>query len=70
MTRRVTVSLMNAQTYDDIKAEVIKKDASINLERIRGAIWFCDEMTVKMEGNGHDGDIDVTGTDTNEGKAV
>lgn len=28
------------------------KEASIQVERIRGAIWFCDELITKLEGNG------------------
>jgi hypothetical protein len=30
------------------------KEASINVERIRGALWFCDEIIGKLEGNSHD----------------
>lgn len=63
---------MDLQSLQERKTQLMEalKEASINIERIRGAIWFCDEMIVKMEGNGHDGSIDVTGTDPNEGKAL
>ena len=63
---------MNLQALQERKTQLMEalKDASINIERIRGAIWFCDELITKLEGNGHDGSIDVTRTDPDEGKAL
>ena len=63
---------MDLQTLRERKTQLMEalKDASINIERIRGAIWFCDELIAKLEGNGHDERPVPEGTDTDEGKAV
>ena len=49
---------MDLQALKERKTQLMEalKEASINIERIRGAIWFCDEIIGKLEGNG----IDVT----------
>jgi hypothetical protein len=49
---------MNSQDLQERKQELMEslKDALINVERIRGAIWFCDELITKLQGNG----LDVT----------
>jgi len=49
---------MDLQSLRVRKTELMEslKESLINSERIRGAIWFCDEMISKLEGNG----LDVT----------
>lgn len=49
---------MNLQSLRERKAELMEslKESTIQIERLRGAIWFCDEMIGKLEGNG----LDVT----------
>lgn len=63
---------MDLQSLRTRKTELMEalKEASINIERIRGAIWFCDEMIVKMEGNGHDDRPDDPGTSPDQGETV
>lgn len=47
---------MNLKELQDRKAQLMEglKEASINIERIRGALWLCDELIGKLEGNGID----------------
>jgi len=49
---------MDLQSLRARKAELMEslKESLVNSERIRGAIWFCDEIIGKLEGNG----LDVT----------
>lgn len=69
--------MMDLQSLRTRKTELMEalKEASINIERIRGALWFCDELIVKLEGNGlaevnpNERSV-VEGTDPDEGKAV
>lgn len=49
---------MDPQSLRERKGQLMEalKESTIQCERLRGAIWFCDEMIGKLEGNG----LDVT----------